>query len=64
MEAYRDLLEGAGINVLAAIAPDKQTKGFGRTRLLQQLTLAGGHRRQCAMPRPVRRHETGESPKE
>jgi CHAT domain len=39
MEVYRDLLQDGGINVLVAIAPDKKTKGYGRTRLLQQLTL-------------------------
>jgi hypothetical protein len=37
-EGYRDLLEGKSKNVLAASVAD-ETKGHGRTRLLQQLTL-------------------------
>lgn len=56
LEAYRDLIEDKSFNVLAAIAPDK-TRGFGRTRLLQQLTrraVFDGH-----VPCPVLSNSTG-----
>ena len=56
LEAYRDLIEDKSFNVLAAIAPEK-TNGYGRTRLLQQLTLRAvfdGH-----VPCPVLSNSTG-----